>query len=128
VAAEPDRNELVSIFNNNPPGGDFVHAIYEDVKRSDGTISARKVVAEYRAPGRDFSNVPRWVADLWKKQFPGVIRDGAEVSRGGRAAPVANERVSALEGENAELKKRLDSLEALIAELQGAPGGAPSKT
>jgi hypothetical protein len=124
VTAKPDPDALVSIFNKNPPGGDYVHHIYEDKKREDGTPIGRRVVAEYRASGREFSNVPRWVAEFWKRMYPGIIVDGTEVSKSPAAPPASNERVAALEGENSELKRRLENLEGMIAELQRSPEGA----
>lgn len=123
IATEPDPNELVSIFNKNPPGGDVVHHVYEDVKNGDGAVVSRRPKIEWRAHGRDFSNVPRWVAGLWKRQFPGIIVDGTDVSKGRSSTPATNERVAAVEGENVELKKRLANMEAMIAELQRAPTG-----
>ena len=122
---EPDRNELVSIFNKNPPGGDFVHHIYEPVKDSEGRIIRDRVKTEFRAAGRDFSNVPRWIAELWKKQNPGIIVDGQSISRGNAAIPVPSEQVSAALAENAELKKSLANLESMVAELQTNPEGKP---
>lgn len=117
VAEAPDRNELVAIFNKNPPGGDFVHHVYEIVKAEDGRVIGQKPKAEFRAVARGFSHVPRWVAALWMKQAPGTIVDAAGVGQRS-SSPVAVERVSALEGENSELKTRLANMEKMIAELQ----------
>jgi len=117
ILPEPDRNELVAIFNKNPPGGDFVHHVYEDVKAEDGRVVGKKPKAEFRAVARGFSHVPRWVAALWMKQAPGTIVDAAGVGQRS-SAPVQSERVAAVEAENSELKTRLLNMEKMISELQ----------
>jgi hypothetical protein len=120
VAAAPDPNELVSIFNRNPPGGDFVHHIYEDVKNGDGTVVQKKRKLEWRARAREFANVPRWVAELWKHQSPATIVDGSQVSKGAPAPAQDPEVVKALVGENADLKTRLSNMEKMVEDLRKA--------
>ncbi len=129
LAAQLDPNELVPIFNHNPPGGDYVHHLYEDVKVIDENgkerVTGRKRVAEFRAVGRGFSNVPRWVADKWKKMFPGVVVDAASVGRS-TVPTIAPEQIASVVNENAALKARLDSMQKVIDALQAAPA-APAK-
>ena len=122
-SAAPDRNELVSVFNKNPPGGDFVHHLYEDVTNGDGAVVKKRVKTEYRLAGRSFGHVPRWVAELWMKQAPHQVISGEEASKGAPVAPAQTERVAALEGENADLKKRLANLEKLTENLRADPTG-----
>lgn len=126
ILEQPDQDELVSIFNKNPPGGDFVHHVYTPIKNGDGTVVGRKVASEFRAEARNFSNVPRWLAELWKKQAPHAIVDGQAVSRGKSAPPASSEEIAGLKSENVELKKRLDNMAAMIEELRKSPGGDKS--
>lgn len=120
VNAEADLNKLVSIFNKNPPGGDFVHHVYEPVYNEDNKVVRKKVKTEWRIGGRQFANVPRWIATLWMKQNPGSIVSGESVSKGASAPPASNERVQALEGENSELKTRVANMEKMLADLKEA--------
>lgn len=119
-AADPDPNELVSVFNKNPPGGDYVHHTYEDLKTADGVVIKKKEKLEWRVGGRSFAHVPRWIAALWMKQAPGIIIDGAKAAAGAPQKPLDAARVSALETENTDLKTRLGNMEFMIAELKAA--------
>lgn len=117
---KPDPNELVSVFNHNPPGGDYVHHLYEEVRTEDGRIVARNRKTEFRAVAQGFSNVPRWIAELWKRLAPDAIVDGQTVAKGAKAPPASSERISALEAENADYKTRLANMEKMLAELKAS--------
>jgi hypothetical protein len=120
AVAEPDPNELVSIFNRNPKGGDFVEHVYEDIKNGDGNVIKRKAKIEWRAVGSGFSTVPRHVAEKWKRMFPTAIVDSSEVTKARAPAPADVELTKAALAENADLKVRLLNMEKMISDLQRA--------
>jgi hypothetical protein len=115
---QPGPNDLVSIYNRSPKFGDFVHDTYVDVKDSDGRTVARKVGNTYRAPAGAFTKVPRWIAELWKKQAPRWIVDSESVGApSGHSSATAE--VVELRQKNADMDARMKNMEKLIADLQG---------
>jgi hypothetical protein len=114
VAGVPDQNELVQVYNRSPKGGDYVEHIYEELRDSDGRLYGRKPKKEWRAEAGAFAQVPRWLADKWKKQAPKVIVDSATVGAPSTGFQAPNDRVEKLEKDNGALLERIASLEAAL--------------
>jgi hypothetical protein len=115
---DTNKDELVQIYNKNAKGGDYVHDVYQDIVNSDGRVIEKHVTKRYRSEAGAFAQVPRWVADLWKKQAPGVIVDSADVGAPSTGFQVPNDRVLKVEAENADLKNRIAVLEDAIKALK----------
>lgn len=98
AAEQTDPNEMVSIFNKSPKYGDYVHG-------------------EYRAEAGAFTKVPRWLADKWKKMFPGVIVDPSGVGAPRGHSP-SNAEVVQLRKENSDLAERVKNMEKLVSDLR----------
>lgn len=122
-AAINPKDELVSIYNRGPAFGDFVHPVYITETDAEGRVRTKKI-EEYRARPGTFSRVPRWLADLWKKQSPKYIVDSAEIGAPKDHAPTTKE-VLELRTENKDMRQRMENMEKLIEQLSSS--GKPAK-
>lgn len=117
-AASTADDELVSVYNKSPQGGDFVHEIYEKIMDEDGKrVLQCVVVKRWVAEAGKFTQVPRWLALLWKRQHPKAILDGDKVGQPSNALQVKDEKIRRLESQNQEYETRLKNMEQMVARL-----------